>query len=85
MTTSTTEKTTRTPSMKWLRLGEDKDPEFEKHLFLTDGNKFHCGVLEKIEQVQVGKKYSFNLGLYEGATDVIASNMTHYCNPVLPK
>lgn len=49
--------------MKWLTLGKDKDPEFKKHLFLTDGKEFHCGGLIKIEQIQVGKKYSFAVGL----------------------
>lgn len=84
MPTTETEKP-RKQFMKWLKLGADKDPDFEKDLFLTDGVKFYCGVLEKIEQVQVGKKYSFNVAVDGSDMDVISSNMTHYCNPVSPK
>lgn len=81
MPTTETEKP-RKQFMKWLKLGADKDPDFEKDLFLTDGVKFYCGVLEKIEQVQVGKKYSFKVGDNGVGADLIESSMTHYCNPV---
>jgi hypothetical protein len=73
---------TRTPSMKWIKLGEGKDPEFEKELFLTDGKGFYSGSLIKIEQEQAGKKYSFNVGLDDIGKDVIKTDITHYCVPV---
>jgi hypothetical protein len=81
----TAETKTRTPSMKWIELGVGKDPEFDKQLFLTEGKGFYCGVLSKIEQEQTGKKHSFNVGPDGSGTDVIATFITHYCYPVLPK
>jgi hypothetical protein len=75
---------TRTPSMKWIKLGSGKDPEFDNTLVLTDGIMVFAGRLIKIEQEQTGKKYSFNVGLDDIAKDMIKTDITHYCVPVLP-
>jgi hypothetical protein len=79
----TAETKTRTPSMKWIKLGSGRDPDFEKDLFLTDGKLFYCGSLIRIEQVQNGKKYSFDVGLGSSGEPIIADYLTHYCLPVL--
>jgi hypothetical protein len=76
---------TRTPSMKFLKLGIAKDPDFDFPLFLFDGKMFYRGVLVKIEQVSgTEKRYSFNVGMDSSGEPLIIDDATHYCVPVLP-
>jgi hypothetical protein len=75
---------TRTPSMKWIKLGEGKDPEFDNTLFLTDGSMVFTGRLVKIEQTEKGKIFSFEVGNDSDGMEKVVSSMTHYCYPLLP-
>ena len=75
---------TRTPSMKWIKLGEGKDPEFDQPLFLTNGDIFYAGLLTKIERTPEGKKYFFSIGPDGSGEDVITDRLTHYSVPVAP-
>lgn len=84
MSNLATEIKTRTPSMKWIKLGTGKEPDFDKPLFLTDGEDFYCGILTKIEQESQGKKYSFDCGVSGIGEDIILDSLSHYCLPVLP-
>jgi hypothetical protein len=85
MTQQPTETKTRTPSMKWVKLGGGKEPEFDTPLFLFDGKMFFRGVLVKIEQVSgIEKRYSFNVGMDSAGEPLIIDYATHYCVPVLP-
>jgi hypothetical protein len=85
MTEKQTETKTRTPSMKWIKLTEGKEPEFDTPLFLTDGKIFFRGILIKIEQVSgTEKRYSFNVGLDGAGEPLIIDYATHYCVPVSP-
>lgn len=86
-TTTTEEKKPKTIPMKWLKLGEAKDPEFGKDYFLYAdvGNKelstpdFQVGNLAGIKQVPSGKQFSWNV---EGQEDE-RTYFTHYaiCKP----
>lgn len=72
----------RNPSMKWLKLGEDKDPDFGVQYFLfgNNGSKekpkedFQVGALAEINTVPEGKKYSFFI---ENVDDQ-QKHFTHY-------
>jgi hypothetical protein len=84
MNQQVTETKTRTPSMKFLKLGIAKDPEFDKELFLTDGKMCWTGFLTKIEQTEKGKVYSFAVGNDSDGMEIVSTSMTHFCYPVLP-
>jgi len=84
MTQQPTQTKTRTPSMKWIKLSEGKDPDFDKPLFLTNGEIFYAGLLTKIERTPDGKKYFFSIGPDGSGEEVITDRLTHYCYPVSP-
>lgn len=73
----------RNPTMKWLKLGKDKDPEFGEQYFLfgkagsteKPRNDFQVGALAEIKTQLEGKKYSF---FVENVEDQ-QSHFTHYC------
>jgi hypothetical protein len=79
---------TRTPSMKWIKLGEGKDPQFMETVFLAgkDGtvDDFASGWLKKIEIEKGAKVYQFVIGTDPNGDDLIAKDFTHYCVPVPP-
>jgi hypothetical protein len=73
--------------MLWQKLGEGKDPEFKKYLFLTSGIGFCGGFLRSIEETDAGKKYTFGLTVENDqgeSIDMIYDKMTHFCIPVQP-
>jgi hypothetical protein len=85
MTQPATQTKPRTASMRWIKLGEGKDPDFDKALFLTDGKGFYRGLLLKIEQVSATeKKYLFNVGMDGAGEPCIVDYLTHYFEPVMP-
>jgi hypothetical protein len=84
MTQPPTQTKPRTPSMRWIKLSEGKDPEFDNTLFLTDVSMVFTGRLVKIEQTEKGKIYSFEVGNDSDGMEKVVSSMTHFCYPVLP-
>lgn len=87
----TTETKPRKQFMKWLKLGEGKDPEFEKIVFLYDekakeGENLNIGCLTSKAVKASGIKYGFiTPASQENDEDPEETRFTHYCNPVLPK
>lgn len=73
--------------MKWIKLGQGKDPEFTKSVFLCfkdgDVDEFDSGWLKTIEIEKGEKTYKFVIG-YDDGKDVIRTDATHYCVPVSP-
>jgi hypothetical protein len=84
MATKTTspDRKPKTSPMKWLKLGEAKDPEFNKMVFLYDSKvpkveAANIGWLKAIES-EIGKKvYKFCIG-DDGDKDIVNSGFTHY-------
>lgn len=74
------EKKTRISSMKWIKLGEGKDPEFNKlyFLFSEESSGFDLGTLDKIEETEKGKKFIFRCGEFDN------EHITHYAIPTKP-
>lgn len=74
-------------SINWLKLGKDKDPEFDTKVYLYDpsmeDNFFSGYLIEKTESK--GKvKYNFELDRFSDAGEIIyCSTATHYaiCTP----
>lgn len=72
---------TRIVGMKWLKLGEAKDPQFGERYFLVDKDgDFYTGSLNGINQTKAGIEYSFDLP----GVDEPVTNITHYCVPKSP-
>lgn len=71
---------TRRRPMLWQRLGEGKDPEFNKQYFLTNGEDFYVGQLESIRQTETGKAYGWNID----GEDEPRFGSTHFCEPQQP-
>lgn len=78
MSVRATEKKPKTTPMRWLKLGEAKDPEFKKSylLFAKAGslNEYQVGILAGIKQTETGKQYTWDI---QGAEDSL-SHYTHY-------
>lgn len=79
---------TRIVGMKWLKLGEDKDPAFEKVLFLAHVNdsgkveQWAAGELKGIEIEPKGKVYKFTRQ-GDDPTE-FHTGFTHYAYPTIP-
>lgn len=74
---------TRIVGMKWVKLGEGKDPEWGVSLFLYrrvgDKDCYAVGELHKIESLKDGKQYEFLADNQEPDT------FTHWAQPTVPK
>lgn len=78
----------RNTGMKWQKLGEAKDPEFDKQLFLYDPAQeypYASGYLISTESTAEWKVYTFEM---EGYTDtgalVTSKTVTHFAIPKPP-
>lgn len=91
MSTETTTKTRTTP-MRWIKLGEGKDPEYDKDYFLTDGHDFYKGFLQSTQETSAGKVYNFAVGKKETQDEegedaialIVNTDITHYAIPTKP-
>lgn len=89
MSTEATTKTRTTP-MRWIKLGEGKDPDFRIPVFLCDqliGDPlatFEMGWLKNISHEEEGKSYGFVIGYDEERGDIIEHRFTHYAIPTKP-
>jgi hypothetical protein len=87
---TTTQKKPRTPSMRWQKLGEDKDPEFGTPVFLYDekaneGDQYDIGRLTTKTQKVYGFQYGFITPVsVENDEHPEVTRFTHYCTPVEP-
>jgi hypothetical protein len=79
----------RNTGMKWQKLGEAKDPEFDKLLFLYDPEQieypYTSGYLVSIESTAEGKVYTFEMdGYTETGALVTSKTVTHFAIPKPP-
>lgn len=78
----------RNTGMKWQKLGEAKDPEFDKQLFLYDPDEqkeyYTSGYLVSIESKSEGKVYTFEMGYTDTGALVTSKTVTHFAIPKPP-
>lgn len=80
LVTAESEPRTRKQFMKWIKLGEGKDPEFDQIYFLYgEVPGIDHGVLISIVQKPSAKEYTFC------GADGESSKYTHYCLPTEPQ
>lgn len=72
------DKKTRVVGMKWVKLGEGKDPEFDEPVFLYNKTNWKVGYLKGITKENTGKVFMFMVG------DTEYDDFTHYCIPKPP-
>lgn len=77
-----------THGMKWVKLGQGKDPEFNKWYFLFDptlSDKFYIGMLIGKNVTGTGIVYTWELlGRDESGVEIETKTITHYCEPKPP-
>jgi hypothetical protein len=81
-TPSSSEPRTRIVGMKWKKLGEDADPEWDKEVFLFEApGTFAIGSLTGIQLTPTGKVFTF----VNGDATAWTNKFSHYAVPTIPK